>query len=793
MNKSRKIILTIALITLSVQVIQAQCNTLLWSDEFNGSALDNTNWSYVSGNGCGGSSGCGFGNSELEYYVSGTNNISVSGGNLAITAKYQSNYLGSGSNYTSGKIITSGMHAFRYGHFEASIKVPSATAIWPAFWMLPEGGNWPHTGEIDILETQNTNTTNVNQTLHFFCTPCNTHKSVGTVVNNGTDFSTGFHTYAIDWSPGKIVYSVDNVVSQTYTSSSIGSVGAYNTDWPFDKGNFYLILNLAVGGSYTGNATPNSANYPQTMLVDYVRVYSTPATLGVTGNDLLYVGNVAVYNINTIAGSTINWTVPAGATIQSGQGTNSLTVKWNSGSGGNISVSVDPDGAGACSATTVIYPVKTLTGGCVLLLDDYELNRNISGVDVTGTYSSPVTNPSKTGINTSNNVGQYTRNGGSQYDLMRINKFLVGNADDFRAGKVHITMDVLTSAAQGTPITLEFNKTFDQPQGYPRGIHSQYTATTGPVNTWTKLTFTYLQSPDPTLTNADVNRIQILFDPNSFTSDTYYIDNISAEVVPPSTSAITGSASVCSNASNVSYSVTSTSGSTYLWAAPTGASITSGQGTSLAKVNFGSSGGNVTVTETNSLQCAGVQKSETITLNPVPSTSAISGNSAPACNATGENYSVTSSSGSSYTWTLPSGASFISGQGSGSISVQFGNASGNIAVTETNSSACTGAAKSLAINLNCSPTKIYNSAASNSVFETFPNPFTDKISLKIHAISGSEIFFRIVDSKGIVVYTSGKVEADQMIEIGENFPAGLYLAVITVNSVTSVSKIIKSH
>jgi beta-glucanase (GH16 family) len=784
-----------AILAFSIQHVNAQCNTLLWSDEFTGTSLNTADWSYISGNGCGGSSGCGFGNNELQYYVSGTNNITVSGGNLSITAKNQNNYNGSGANYTSGKIITSGMHAFRYGHFEASIKVPSATAVWPAFWMLPEGGNWPHTGEIDILETQNTNTTNVNQTLHFFSTPWNSHQYIGTVVNNGTDFSQAFHTYAIDWSPGQIVYSVDNVVTQTYVTSSVNSKGAYNSDWPFDKGNFYIILNLAVGGTYTGNATPVPGDYPQTMLVDYVRVYSTPATLGITGNDLLYVGDVTTYKINTATGSTINWSVPAGATIQSGQGTNTLTVQWNSGTGGTISVSVDPDGAGTCAASNVTYAVKTITKGCTVLLDDYESNRNISSVNRTGTYSSPVANPDQSGINTSAFVGQYTRNGGSQYDLIRINKFLVGNADDFRSGKVKFTMDVRTTAPQGTSITIEFNNTYEQPPGYPNGIHSQYTATTGPPNTWTKLTFNYIGSPDATLTNADVNRIQMLINPNSFTSDVYYIDNIAAEVIPPNTSAISGPATVCPNVNNISYSVTSTPGSTYLWTEPAGTSIASGQGTSLTKINFAATAGTVSVVETNSLQCAGTVKTKSVTISPTPpATSSITGNASPACNANAQAYSVNATAGSTYAWTLPSGASFNFGQGSAGINVHFGTTSGNITVTETNASGCVGSTQTLTITLGtCPVTKIYNPSSVNSVFEVFPNPFTENAALKIHAEAGSLINLRILDSRGALVYSSYGLDANQILKIGEGLPAGLYLIMLSVNDEVSVSKIIKTE
>jgi hypothetical protein len=675
-NKFAKALTLLIFWLIGSQWAYSQCSTLVWGDEFNNSSLDMTSWSYVTGNGCGGPSGCGFGNNELEYYTNSTNNVSVSGGNLVLTAMNQNNYLNSGSNYTSGKIITSGKHAFKYGRFEASIKIPSATAIWPAFWLLPEGGGWPNTGEVDIMETQNTNTSNVTQTLHFFCTPCGNHQYVYNTYNNGTNFASGYHLYAIDWSPGKIVFSIDNVVTKTYTPSSLSAVGAPTSDWPFDNGNFYIILNLAVGGSYTGNATPNPANFPQSMYVDYVHVYSTPTTLAITGPELPFVGDVATYTVNTSgASTTYNWSVPAGGTIQSGQGTNAITVKWNSTPGGNVSVTVDPDGAGSCASSTIALPVQVIAKTCAVLMDDYESNQYMSSIVGSGAYIGAVANPSKSGSNTSNTVGQYNRNGGAQYDILQINKFQVGNPDDFRAGIAKFTMDVRTSAPAGTPITIEFDKSSLLGQPYPTGRHSQYTATTGAPNTWTKLTFTFSSSPDNSLTGADVDRIQILFNPNSYTTDTYYFDNLTAQGTTPTTSAISGAATVCQNLVGATYSVTGFAGSTYNWTVPSGATIVSGQGTKSIQVNFGTTGGNITVTETSVRTCVG----PTVTL-PVTVTGSCSlvadFTATPLSTCAGNVITFTDATTGklgteTYNWNFGSGASPATATGVGPIKVTY--------------------------------------------------------------------------------------------------------------------------
>ena len=608
---NKKLSLIVILTATGSQTLSAQCNTLVWSDEFDSTALNTNNWSYVTGNGCGGSSGCGYGNGELQYYTSRTTNVNVTGGNLVLSAKKENNYLGSGSNYTSGKVYTSQKHSWKYGHYEARIKVASASAIWPAFWMLPDGGNWPQTGEIDILETQNKNPKNASQTLHFYCSPCGNHQYVYNDYNTGTNWSADYHIYAVDWSPQQIKFSVDGVTTATLDPSSINAKGASNADWPFDDHNFYLILNLAVGGSYTGNATPVTADYPASMYIDYVRVYTNAQSMSVSGKSLNFTNETHTYAATDAgAGASYTWTVPAGASIESGQGTSSVNVKYNSALSGDITCVIQPSG---CSATTVSLAVKAIDKSCSIVMDDFENNRNLSGSSSNGTLSAPVSNPGKGGSNSSNYSASYTRNAGSQYDILGFENFLVGDPDDFRKGLRKFTMDVRTSAPQGTSITIEFGKKSDLSKAYPLGRHSQYTATTGPANTWTKLTFNWSASPDAALKGVDVDKIQILFNPNSSTNKTYYFDNLIAEATP-ATSAITGSTTACFNQKGVKYSVSGTAGSTFNWTVPGTATIISGQGSNAIYVDFDTLGGNISVTETNTLLCAGNPQTQNITV-----------------------------------------------------------------------------------------------------------------------------------------------------------------------------------
>jgi beta-glucanase (GH16 family) len=254
-------------ITVTVNAVSS-CPQPTWSDEFSGTSLDLTKWNYQTGNGCPGN--CGWGNNELEYYTSNANNVSVNGGALALTAQYQPNYNGSGDNYTSGKLLTAGLFSQKYGHFEARIKAPSTAGAWPAFWMLPNNGNWPSTGEIDILECVNANPTTWYGTLHF-ANSGGSHLSLGSVTNTPTPLSNDYHIYAAYWTTDSISWYIDNILQGTVTKTALINDGGV---WPFDSQNFFIILNFAVGGNFPGQ-TPDPAQFPVSMLVDYVRVYSS--------------------------------------------------------------------------------------------------------------------------------------------------------------------------------------------------------------------------------------------------------------------------------------------------------------------------------------------------------------------------------------------------------------------------------------------------------------------------------------------------------------------------------------
>lgn len=256
--------------------------TLVWSDDFTGTSLDTSVWSYDIGTGS-----QGWGNWESQYYTNRTSNVSVSDGYLKITAKKESY---GGSSYTSGRIKTSQKKTFKYGKIEARIKVENGnqTGVWPAFWGLGDdinnGVTWPDCGELDIMEHANSNTY-IGGCMHW-----NPNGLGGAYydayyaqaynfpnANQGID---AWHTYGIIWDESQIQWYVDGNV---YMTGNITSENAY----AFQK-NYHLLLNVALGSSgsaYTGYQGPTDSYKTTNMYVDYVNVYQkggTPTTTTTT-------------------------------------------------------------------------------------------------------------------------------------------------------------------------------------------------------------------------------------------------------------------------------------------------------------------------------------------------------------------------------------------------------------------------------------------------------------------------------------------------------------------------------
>ena len=235
---------------------------LIWQDEFDepaGQLPDPSNWSF--------NLGSGWGNAQLELDTNRLENCSTDGeGHLAITAIKEDFQ---GFTYTSARISTKGLFQLTYGRFEARIKLPVGQGIWPAFWML--GSNiddvrWPNCGEIDIMEFLGDEPRTIYGTAHgpgHF--GGNGFGGSHTIAQGG--FHLGFHEYAIEWSENSIKWFIDGFQYHSMTPDDLASASNWVYDHPF-----FIILNLAVGGNWPGEPD-ETTQFPQVMLIDYVRVY----------------------------------------------------------------------------------------------------------------------------------------------------------------------------------------------------------------------------------------------------------------------------------------------------------------------------------------------------------------------------------------------------------------------------------------------------------------------------------------------------------------------------------------
>lgn len=240
-------------------------NEIVVQDEFDVDGVPNSSiWNFDIGTGAN-----GWGNNELQYYSDRPENVTVQNGYLIITAEKEDF---NGAGFTSSRLLTKGLVEQTYGRFETRMKLPTGTGMWPAFWLL--GANcgdgtdgtelWPNCGEIDIMEYRGQEPTIIHGSVHGPGYSAGDAITKNFTLQNDR-FDTSFHVFGIEWGPTYINYYVDDVLYNQITPEDVTG------NWVFDQP-FYIIINLAVGGDYVGS--PNAETvFPQTMLVDYVRVY----------------------------------------------------------------------------------------------------------------------------------------------------------------------------------------------------------------------------------------------------------------------------------------------------------------------------------------------------------------------------------------------------------------------------------------------------------------------------------------------------------------------------------------
>ncbi len=345
------------------QFTSAQCEVLVWSDEFDGTGAPNSAfWNYDLGQ-------SGWGNNEVQNYTSNLTNARQENGVLVIEA------VKSGSNWTSARIKTQGKKSFRYGKIVFRAKLPTGSGTWPALWMLGENigtAGWPACGEIDVMEHVGKNQNVVQAALHTPSSFGNTQNKNSTTVSTATS---EFHEYAVSWNADRMIFLVDNVPYYTYSPSPKNS-----STWPFDA-NQFLIMNIAMGGNlgsdpaYETGGLKNGIDPALTsarMEVDYVRVYEERSAPLIQGPAYIFQNqqNITYSCPDYGNGVAYSWTAPGSATIVSGQGTNSVLVNWGAGDG---TLQLDLTGNTGCTTNTASLAVSTVIDpvGPSFVLDDF--------------------------------------------------------------------------------------------------------------------------------------------------------------------------------------------------------------------------------------------------------------------------------------------------------------------------------------------------------------------------------------------------------------------------------------
>jgi beta-glucanase (GH16 family) len=297
---------------------------IVWSDEFNGNAIDSATWTYDVG-------GWGWGNGQFEYNTARYENSYTTNGSLVIEARRE-NYLG--NSFTSARMLTQGRFAFKYGTLEARIKLPNtANGLWPAFWMMGNNAGaipWPGCGELDIVEmgskqgiAEGLQQKKINCAVHY-SDATDTHGMYAAWTNAPVDLSLDYHLYRMSWTPTTIAFYLDDVL---YGSFDITPSYLSEFHQPF-----FPILNIAIGGydpSYTGVYSPAAvtATFPARMYVDYIRLYDNPYTEVYVGGARAPTGNFGVYTETTPVTSALAYQTGTEPGFE--YGTNAALYIWN--------------------------------------------------------------------------------------------------------------------------------------------------------------------------------------------------------------------------------------------------------------------------------------------------------------------------------------------------------------------------------------------------------------------------------------------------------------------------------
>lgn len=338
MNKYLHLVLCAIILLFGIHV-NAQCWTLVWGDEFNSTTLNNNKWEAANDSAPY--------NNEQQAYTGRAINVSQSGGKLNLTGRYESYQ---GKHYTSGKITSRDKFFFTNGKIEARMKLPIGKGCWPAFWMLAQSdyyGNYPATGEIDIMELISQSPSTSYSTIH------NIDAYTGNLASSSADttlvqgnFSSAYHIFGCEWDTNELRFFLDG---KLFASKNKNQHPNFN--WPFDQP-FYIILNLAIGGNWP--EPPDSAAYPQSMLVDWVRVYQRTTDYRISGNLWVQPSTAYFYSLPSMANTTYQWSVNGGAILTDAT-KSKVKIRWNAIRGNKSCSCITTTGCGAATVNMQVF------------------------------------------------------------------------------------------------------------------------------------------------------------------------------------------------------------------------------------------------------------------------------------------------------------------------------------------------------------------------------------------------------------------------------------------------------